>query len=79
MSNNRDIQPCEMCGEFGAGVPESTPAAVVVAENPAKPASGHATKPGGPFRSELTPTGEQYVIPGCEKDAAPATKQLNLF
>ncbi len=68
-----------MCGRFGAGGTESTLAAVVVAENPAKPASGHATKAAGAFRSELTPTGEQYVIPGCEKDHAPGIKQLNLF
>lgn len=31
------------------------------------------------FRSEMTPEGEQYVIPGCEADAAPSVSQLNLF
>lgn len=32
-----------------------------------------------PFRSELTPAGEQLVIPGCERNLAPAAKQLSLF
>jgi hypothetical protein len=31
------------------------------------------------FRTELTPTGEQTVIPGCERDAAPSVRQLDLF
>jgi hypothetical protein len=31
------------------------------------------------FRAELTPAGEQYVIPGCERDAAPTVRQLDLF
>lgn len=31
------------------------------------------------FRSELTEAGEQTVIPGCEKDAAPGVRQLSLF
>lgn len=34
-------------------------------------------KPG--WRSELTPEGEQLVIPGCEKDAAPGIRQMELF
>jgi hypothetical protein len=29
--------------------------------------------------TELTPEGEQYVIPGCEKNASPRAVQLNLF
>jgi hypothetical protein len=32
-----------------------------------------------PYRSELTPAGEQLVIPGCERNLAPAAKQLSLF
>ena len=32
-----------------------------------------------PFRSELTPTGEQLVIPGCERNLAPERRQLDLF
>lgn len=28
---------------------------------------------------ELTPAGEQTVIPGCERNAAPGLKQLDLF
>lgn len=31
------------------------------------------------FASELTPEGEQYVIPGCEQNRDPEKKQLNLF
>jgi len=31
------------------------------------------------FASELTPIGEQLVIPGCERNLAPAAKQLSLF
>lgn len=32
------------------------------------------------FRTELTPAGEQYVIPGAERDNEQArTTQLNLF
>ena len=38
-----------------------------------------APEPPPAFRSELTPTGEQLVIPGCEKNAAPGTRQLDLF
>lgn len=34
---------------------------------------------GKPFRSELTPAGEQLVIPGCEQDQAPGVKQMDLF
>lgn len=32
-----------------------------------------------PYRSELTPAGEQLVIPGCERNLAPAARQLDLF
>lgn len=31
------------------------------------------------YRTELTPAGEQAVIPGCEMDAAPGKRQLDLF
>jgi hypothetical protein len=31
------------------------------------------------YRTELTPTGEQTVIPGCERDASPRAAQLDLF
>lgn len=31
------------------------------------------------YNTELTPEGEQTVIPGCEKNLAPGTKQLDLF
>lgn len=33
----------------------------------------------GNFRTELTPAGEQTVIPGCERNAAPGIRQLELF
>ena len=29
--------------------------------------------------SELTPAGEQTVIPGCERNFAPGKRQLDLF
>ena len=29
--------------------------------------------------TELTPAGEQHVIPGCERNASPKTSQLDLF
>lgn len=32
-----------------------------------------------PYRTDLTPAGEQTVIPGCEVDASPSVKQLKLF
>ena len=32
-----------------------------------------------PFRTELTPAGEQAVIPGCERNFSPKAKQLDLF
>lgn len=32
-----------------------------------------------PYRSDLTPAGEQLVIPGCERNASPKAKQLDLF
>jgi hypothetical protein len=31
------------------------------------------------YRTELTPAGEQMIIPGCERDAAPGVRQLSLF
>lgn len=31
------------------------------------------------YRAELTPAGEQLVIPGCEKHLAPGARQLDLF
>ncbi len=31
------------------------------------------------YSTELTPEGEQAVIPGCERNAAPGAKQLDLF
>lgn len=31
------------------------------------------------YRTELTPAGEQTVIPGCERNLAPGTRQLDLF
>ena len=32
-----------------------------------------------PFHHELTPAGEQAVIPGCERNFSPKAKQLDLF
>lgn len=29
--------------------------------------------------TELTPAGEQHVIPGCERNASPKASQLDLF
>lgn len=29
--------------------------------------------------TELTPAGEQFVIPGCERNASPKARQLGLF
>lgn len=31
------------------------------------------------YATELTPEGEQTVIPGCERNAAPGARQLDLF
>ena len=31
------------------------------------------------FHTELTPIGEQLVIPGCERNLSPKAKQLDLF
>lgn len=33
----------------------------------------------GPFNTELTPEGEQTVIPGCERNASPKVAQLSLW
>lgn len=33
----------------------------------------------GRYRSELTPEGEQLVIPGCERKAKPRERQLGLW
>ena len=30
-------------------------------------------------RTELTPSGEQYVMPGCERNLSPTATQLDLF
>jgi len=38
---------------------------------PARQSSGGST--------ELTATGEQYVIPGCERNASPRAGQMDLF
>lgn len=39
----------------------------------------HEVDVGGEYNTELTPEGEQMVIPGCERNAAPGTSQLGLF
>lgn len=31
------------------------------------------------WTTELTPEGEQHVIPGCERNASPKARQLDLF
>lgn len=31
------------------------------------------------YAAELTPAGEQHVIPGCERNASPKASQLDLF
>ncbi|MDR9393970.1 MAG: hypothetical protein RI571_06535 [Roseovarius sp.] len=31
------------------------------------------------YRAELTAAGEQHVIPGCERNASPQARQLDLF
>tara|TARA_R110000796_G_scaffold9452_7_gene32204 strand:+ start:1745 stop:2146 length:402 start_codon:yes stop_codon:yes gene_type:complete len=36
-----------------------------------------ATRP--KVQTELTPAGEQHVIPGCERNASPKASQLDLF
>jgi len=66
-------------GKSGAGVPRTDTGAAVGAEKPPIALPDEPMKPERLFRSELTPAGEQYIIPGCEIDRAPATKQLNLF
>jgi hypothetical protein len=35
--------------------------------------------PRKPFNTELTPIGEQYVVPGCEKHVRPSGSQLKLW
>jgi hypothetical protein len=32
-----------------------------------------------PIASELTPIGEQFIIPGCERDTRSGPAQLNLW
>lgn len=34
---------------------------------------------GPAFNTELTPAGEQMVIPGCERNESPRVKQMSLF
>lgn len=47
--------------------------------NPA-PIDGHDTwRRAKGYTTELTPEGEQTVIPGCERNAAPGPRQLDLF
>lgn len=61
-------------------LPETTSAAPSDARLLAGP-EGHepcAALP-GPFRSELTPEGEQLVIPGCERNRSARMRQLDLF
>lgn len=42
-----------------------------------KAIESHGRKP--QWRTELTPAGEQTVIPGCERNASPKARQLDLF
>lgn len=43
-------------------------------------ASGMDIEPVKPYRTELTPEGEQTVIPGCERDSEQSgAKQMDLF
>lgn len=44
-----------------------------------KPSKEARDTPAPTYHTELTEAGEQAVIPGCERNAAPTTKQLNLF
>lgn len=52
----------------------------LIAQIKAKAAPGAMVGPFRiPFASELTRAGEQLVIPGCERNAAPGRRQLDLF
>ena len=46
-------------------------------EPPEPPPAAPGARPA--FRSELTPEGEQFVIPGCERTRARVAGQLDLF
>lgn len=45
----------------------------------AKLEADRQTRAAETYRTELTPDGEQLVIPGCERNLAPAARQLDLF
>lgn len=47
-------------------------------DKPAIPAKPPAPSIPG-YRTELTPEGEQFIIPGTERNASPRIKQLDLF
>lgn len=46
-------------------------------EEPAPVATGR--QPAAEIATELTPIGEQFVIPGCERDATRGPKQGSLW
>ena len=48
-------------------------------EEAAFDAAGSGRRAAATYASELTPIGEQLVIPGCERNLAPSAKQLDLF
>lgn len=68
------MNTCEACDGTGF---EYRPSAVHISRT-----LHHCAKCDGatvaPYRTELTPIGEQYVLPGCEKIVA-IGKQLSLF
>lgn len=61
------------------GVPQAKQDALI-AEITAKAQPGAAVGPWRiPFATEPTEQGNQYVIPGCEKDKTRGPKQMDLF
>jgi hypothetical protein len=50
---------------------------IQAARDMGKDAARAETKP--TYNTELTPEGEQFVVPGCERNLAPSTNQLSLF
>jgi len=72
MAYTRDVRENPTCGD-GTPRPEWGALSEITRE------AWIRSDPARRYASELTPEGEQYVIPGCEKNRDPEKRQLDLF
>lgn len=81
-TNPRDAKwnAADMCNREEYGASACKPDQVRTVEVQAQDVGAAFSIANAPFRAELTATGEQYVIPGAERDAEQGgARQMELF